>query len=562
MSARSTRVRKHKYARRYSGHFCSVLGFILIITGLFIYFQGPIKNENFVWKYEESSEKFYIHANKSIDHSYCAIPALMEMSPLFLDAQINVSINVEGGRWISIYIMNATLYEQWKNGSITLEQIKGIKITSGSISFRLFYNTTYHVIMSNVASETVSVSVKVSTFYTIQAFNFSNAFNGLKISSIGVITFAISFVLGNPIDRLIRRGLRTSFFPRVNNYSGKKDPSEIAITIVWILAGCIIIVVLYALFSTFAKIPKSELPDPLIPLIEDAIIRYGLFIVFMMLIIIGIWFFIGAFIHKVIKQFLLYFFGIRYGRIYDFKFNERVDSYFLREAVSPLSIITYIILCALFMGCYRYDFLVTLTLIVLLLSLVFGHALSISFHKTCKELKVDYEKKFEQQKFFYYAGFTSFLFMSIFSFSLWFFSWDISFNAIYSCSVGSAMLMQLIPTKIRTTMLGSLLYVFDYLRIIKGMFLLLVMYVIVVSCWSFFFFSYYVFPTRTRKARIKNLLTQIWAFLLTFVTIQIIMFLSQPNFNLTSTSILTSFAFSSLSTFLKSSLTCILSRPT
>jgi hypothetical protein len=231
--------------------------------------------------------------------------------------------------------------------------------------------------------------------------------------------------------------------------------------------------------------------------------------------------------------------------------------------VSPLSIIIYVVLGALLLGFYQHniDILIALALTLLPLSLVFGHILSVSFHRACREVKVDCEKEFEQQKFFYYVSFTSFLFTGTFFFLLGFSSWDLFLDAIYTCTLGSATLVQLAPAITEIT-LGYFSYVLDVSRAVKGPFILLIASFLVVLCWSFFFLNYYIFPTRARKARIKALLTQIQVFLFTFIVVQIITSLSQPNLPLTTTSIFISLVTSSLSMFLKSSLTHILTRPT
>jgi len=530
--------------RKYVGWFCSTFGFGLIVLGLIIYLKGPDEAGSVVWEYKSSGTR-YVRPNKFVSVPYQRF--LIEAPSLIPRVQTNATIAVEESQGIKAYFMNETQYSQLRNDTGFSEEIEELTVNLNNISFEPHSNVTYYIVLANIANETATASLYISTFYTCQAFYFDYAFNGFKSALIGGAMFAASFVLENPFDKLIRKGLRSPIFPGVKGYLSEKEAN---ITIAWVGLSIITLLTLCALFPILNQVSVSELPPPLILLAQDTIIRMGLFVFFASTLVIAIYVTVVHFVYNVLRNFLYWFFGARHHRLYDIELAERSYSFWLKELASPLSLVVYSLIVILSFGIWQYtsDLLILLITVLVPLTLLLAFNIHVSLCRTCMD-----KEKLEQMRFFDYVDIVTGVLTSILFIVSWFFSFDLFLDRIFAETIGSSVLVLLAPPlSEELVVLAS--GIVSYFNTIESGVIMLVTGVMVGAFSLFLFLGYFHYSFKTHEAKRKTLLKEIIIFFSTFISVQLILLIAKQGLEVaTVTSIMMALSSSFLSFFMRMS---------
>lgn len=504
--------------REYTGYFLSIFSIALIVLGLTIYLSGPTKVGVTPWEFKES------HTMRVRPHEFADCPfqlSLPEAQSLILPVKTNTSIVVKDGQGIKAYFMNATQYDQLRNDTGLSEEIEKLTIELDNISFRPRFNVTCYLILTNISNETATATVQTNTLYTIQVFDYDFPFNGLKCSIIGGAIFAMTFALGNPLDKLLRKGLRLPIFPGVKIYLTEKETGP---TIAWIGLGIVTLLIIFVLSFLLNEVIASGLPSPLIPLIQDVLIRLGLFVFFAGALMFAA-IIVSDFGERILRNFLYWFFGVRYRRTRDVKLEENIYTFWWKEMVSPLSLTLYGVIAILSLGIYRYafahkDIFVLLIVVLVPLTSLGAYNLSVSYRKA----RIT-ESEFEQMRFFIHVDFISVMLSGALFFLMWFFSWNLSLNTIYANTVGSSVLVSSAES-VSEFLRDFPSVVLSAINNIKGGLVLFFEGLFVATLSLFFFLSH---PVKTYEAKMKILLKELQIFLFTFFSVQFILAISQQS---------------------------------
>jgi hypothetical protein len=531
-------------ARRYAGCIFSTLGILLIAFGLTTYLNGPINTGTAPWEYRGNS-------TKSVDPSAFEKESYMVIFPdapeLILQVQTNVSLNL--GQGIKAYFVNETQYSQLKNGTGFSKEIEELIVNPVSFSFEPRSNVTYYVILANVSNETATGSIHFRTLYMFQAFDFSYAFNGLNLALIGGAMFAGSFALGNLIDRFLRKSLKAPIFPEVRRYSSEYEGDT---TLPWTMLGIITILILVVILPKLNDLSRGDLPPLLIPLAQDTLIRYGLFVFFASSLVFAIYVVVVLFLGNIISNFLYWCFGVRYDRrVADkrnwrsaaLKLQEKSLKQWLKELRSPLSLAAYAVIGILSVGTYLYteNILGVLIAVVVPLTLLLAYCVFVSYRKTCRS-----EEELEQMRFFDYVNIVSVIFCGGLFLVLWIFSFDLFLDRIFAKTVGASVLVSLAPT-ISEAFSGYLFDIVNNFSILRSTLTILFEGVMIGAFSLFLYLSYFHYSSKTHVAKRKILFMQSGIFFATFISVQFILLLIQQN---TTISIVTSLAVALATSFL------------
>jgi len=258
--------------RKHMGYLSSILGSILIVLGLTIYLNGPTKAGTTVWQHNEG-RTYRADTNEFVYYRYST--GLPETPLLIPQVDASVSIIVEQRQETKMYFMNETQYSKLRNDTGFSTEIEELRVDSDNFGFQPDYNVSYYVVLKNIANETETVSIKINNTYTIQVFDYVDAFRALNLALVGGVIFTISFAFGNFFDELLRRLLNWPIFPGVEKYKSEKEIGIVPVA--WPILAITILLILFVVFTGLNQVAASELPPPIIPLFHDILIRLGLF---------------------------------------------------------------------------------------------------------------------------------------------------------------------------------------------------------------------------------------------------------------------------------------------
>jgi hypothetical protein len=463
-----------------------------------------------------------VQPNEFVSVPYKRILLNSSLIPL---VQINVSITLTEEGEIETYFLNETQYLLLKNDTGFSSDIEKLRVNLNTISFEPVSNVTYYIVMTNIENDTVNVSIYTSEFYTCQVFDFTNAFNGLNLALIGGAVFVTSFVFGNLFDKLICRGLSSPIFPGVERYK-EEENINIAWAVLGILTLAIIVFELPTLNEISATIHTYRVPPFLIPLVQDSIIRYGIFGFFVGILIFVLFIVVGYFGSHVSANFLYWLFDVRYGRHSQnrlkwrsrgFELQKKSQELWLKELKSPLSLLFYAVIAIVSYGLYNYtdDFFILLISILVPLTILLAYNSSVSHRKVCRD-----NEELKKMNFFDYVNIVATASAGILFLLLIFFSFDLLANELYTKTVGSSVLILLAP-EFSDIFLVSLSTTVGYIRTIQSGVIILFQ-VVIIGALSFSLFSTYFLHSLEKREAKKNLLfKEITIFLLTFFSVQL-----------------------------------------
>lgn len=515
---------------------------------------SPTEVGTSVWERKEGGT-LNVKANEFTQYEYHS--AFLENQSLVVNVQVNASISPERAGAVEIFLLNKTQYLQLKNDTTFLQENEELRAGTGNFSFKPILNSTYYVVLTNVDNQAVSVSVELCTFYTMRVFDYSLAFESLGAVLVGGVLFALSFCFENPIDRLMVNAMNKSIFPRVESYViTERDSIVTATWALFSIATVISAILAYIEFYSCNTSTLGEVPPSLIMLTQDLLIRYRLFTWFLVILIISLLPLMMGFGLNIVRHFLYWCFGIRYGRMYDRELKKRAEESFWREMVSPLSIVSYCAVAIMAWTVYSLtqDLVFPVIIIVVPLSLLLTHNQSVAFRKVYVE-----ENERERVAFFEQVDLVSGLIMGGITLLIVFMSWDLFAGAIYSKTVGSSNLMLTIPAF--EDFIPLLSEANSRLNSIRSM-LIPVFEGSMVAGFSICFFSNFSQTTQSRKKKVKVLATEIEIFFATFLSAQAILLLAKQEFGLSTViSIAVAIATSVLSSFLRISWKTIFKPP-
>lgn len=531
--------------RREIGLIFSIVGIVLIIFGLAVYLNGPSKSNTIFW---ERSEEVTENVSPNSFFAYpcrAAIPSGGQS--LILPSHANASITTDEGA-VKAYFLSENIYSLLKEDARFSTEIEEFRIDLHGVNWTLYPDVVYYIVLFNMSNETLTANIKVSNFYAVQVFDYEAAFTGLKIGLFGGILFAASFPFGNVLNELLRNGLKAQIFPEKDKYP-RRSGSEVFI--IWTLLGIFTSLTTFGVYSQINKVPAAlgDIPQPIIPLVQDVLIRLGLYLIFTTAVGLTI-LYVAMFIHSILAGFLYWWFGIRRNRIYDQELGQRCYSLWLHKMKSPQSLSVYLftVLLVLIVWWFKTEnILIPMLATVTPLTLLGAYNLSLSYRDLCQNIE-----DFERMKFFIYVEIlTGLLIASLFP-TMLFWSWNLLLNTIYAKTVGSSTLFIVAPQIGQGFQESYVSFILDFINGIKDnlRWMSIGMVIILAQVPSLF---YAMHPTETRKFR-NRVIEDIRNFFLSFIPVQLILTICQQSLSTaTFVSIAISVAMSVLKTCVNTS---------
>jgi len=509
--------------RRIIGYFCSIFGIILIIVGITLYLFGPTESGVVLWEDNEDTTiyvKPYEYSNY-IYRTYFLVNSLV--------VNVHATITLDHAEKIKVYFMNKTLYTKFKNGTYKDEDIKNAEINNSTITFQPVLDAPYYIVLYNTLNETAQISIGIKTLYLVRNLDYGFAFKSLELAGIGGIIFVISFLFGNVFYELERRiYFKYCVSPRIG--SEKVTPG----LIIWIGLGIGALLDFYITQSNLNNIP-SVYPPPVIPLRQDFYIRVGLLVFLLITLFSLVCFFAFDLFSNLIYRLLLRFsFGRHYYLMIDRELYKKFHQILTRKMFSSFSIIVYLVILILGISLWSFMNITSMQdevaiLLLLLPTLVpFVLLFTYNFTVAIRDISTT-EDEYIQIKRRLYALFVSLMLTFLLVIGFWHILLDLFYVPLYSVTISSSMLIISWPrfgeTIINETFISGVESLHHILSYVSG---LLIGITLIMS--SFPLLNYFFDPTEVKISKKQVFLKEMSVFILTFITMEIILLTLQQSF--------------------------------
>jgi hypothetical protein len=539
---------------KFAGWIFAILGLSLITTGLFVYLSGPQLGTTSKRVYTETRTP-KIQPSEFIKENYSR--AFPNSTVLIPSVQTDVLINVSESAAVKAFLLTEKQCEELENETGFSENIEQFAIGLQDYSFEPEYNVSYIIVVSNIGNETVTCSTTMRTSYTFQIFDFSRAFSGLKWALVGGILFSFSFVLENPIERILRRIVTLQIFPGVKKYI---DSTHVGTSSAWLMLGLMTFIIFVGLYPKFAEIATLNMPDALVPLSQDIIIRGGFFVFLIGVFWVGAYLLVGCFGWNVLRNLLLWLFAVRYDRPYSKELsvlNERASRAWRRILLSWKYLVAYVVIGASSVVVFTCTESVTLVLTIVVVPLTFLLALSmyLVYCQTCNESQLEQMRFFDNVQILTTILVAALFLLFIFS------MYDMFLQDIHRATVGSSVAVQIAPS-ISEYFQKVFSDSFDFLHSMKPVIIAIGEGALVSGFSLFLYLTYFHKSAKVYGHERSIVFREAVMFFSTFLSVQLVSSIAQQTFALaTISSTIVAIGVSLLGAFMRASWKDIVSAP-
>jgi hypothetical protein len=539
---------------RFAGWIIAVLGFSLITAGLFVYLSGP--------QLGPTSERVYVNTRTAkiqpsefIKENYSrAFPNSTVLIPI---VQTEVLFDVSESAAIKAFLLTEEQCAELENKTGFSEDIEQFEIGLQDYSFEPEYNVSYVVVVSNIGNETVTCSATMRTSYTFRIFDFSCAFSGLNWALVGGILFSFSFVLENPIERILRRIANLQIFPGVKKYI---DPTHVGTSSAWLMLGLVTLAIFVGIYPEVTEIAALNIPDALVPLSQDVVIRLGFFIFLIGLLWVGAYLLVGCFGWNVLKNLLLWLFAVRYNRPYSKELsvlNEGTSKTWRRILLSWKYLIAYVVIGASSVVAFTFTRSVTFVLTIIIVPVAFLFALSmyLTYYQTFDESQLEQMRFFDNVQILTTILVAALFLLFIFS------TYDMLLQDIHRATVGSSTAVQIAPG-ISEYFQEVFSNSYNFLHSLKPVSIAVVEGALVSAFSVFLYLTYFRRSAKVYTRERSVVLREATMFFSTFISVQLVSSIAQQTFALaTISSTAVAIGVSLLGAFMRASWKDIVSAP-
>ncbi len=372
-------------------------------------------------------------------------------------------------------------------------------------------------------------------------YNYKRAFGGIKIALMGWTLILLSLLFRNPLNKIVSSIVYAVRFPGMDEYytSKKRSMPNSAISGLWIPTFLGIFAYSYLVYLTdWGRYSHTIYQS----VWEDFAIRLSLYLLIFAIVLTLTWW-ISLILRSSINSFLVWFFGIRKGRLeYDPQLDELQNKIYNKEMVSLLSLTVYLIygiFIVIFIKLYEYQtspevwFWIFVFFCLPFFILLFGYNFSLSMYKASEKLNLEYRIVMKKQEFLISAHLFSSFWAAIMYVIVTAQFLKISLGPLFEVLVGSDSNPAFKSISEIDAFYGQFPVVRDFLEYILGGWLV---YIIFFS-GVFIVLIYYYFSSSKFEEKRKRYLIDILIFVFILISVQIPLFLYTETASLFSFSI-------------------------